>query len=93
MPTRYLIALKAPLLTFPFPFADPLEDPVQPENAIVPESGEESEDEWNYIKVNQKATEPETQERNLISQEPVEPESLCPDVRQFLIFPSLIRLN
>lgn len=59
---------------------DPLEDPVQPENAIVPESGEESEDEWNYIKVNQKATEPETQERNLISQETVEPESLCPDL-------------
>lgn len=59
---------------------DPIEDPVQLENAIVPESGEESEDEWNYIKVNQNATANETQERDLISQDIVEPESLCPDL-------------
>lgn len=67
---------------FLFPFAtDPTEDSIQPENVIVPESGEDSEDEWNYIKVNQNANENETQERNIISQETVESLNICPDVR------------
>lgn len=67
-----------------FPFAiDPIEDSIQPENVIVPESGEESEDEWNYIKVNQNANENETQERNTISQETVESLNICPDVRNY----------
>lgn len=62
---------------------DPIEDPIQPENVIVPESGEDSEDEWNYIKVNRNANENETQERNIISQETVESQNLCPDVKNY----------
>lgn len=62
-------------------FLDPIEDPIQPDNVIVPESGEESEDEWNYIKVNQNANENETPKQINNLQETVESQNLCPDVR------------
>lgn len=62
-------------------YTDPIEDSIQPENVIVPESGEESEDEWNYIKVNQNVNENETQERKNTLQETVESQNLCPDVK------------
>lgn len=38
-------------LIFFFIISEPIVDHTAAENVVVPESGEESEDEWNYIKV------------------------------------------
>lgn len=42
-------------------FAEPIVDHTAAENVVVPESGEESEDEWNYIKVKKEETELSTE--------------------------------
>lgn len=69
-----------------FIFSDPIEETIPAENVIVPESGEESEDEWKYIKVNQDTNENETQERIINLHETSESQNICPDVRNCSLF-------
>lgn len=51
---------------------EPIVDHTAAENVVVPESGEDSEDEWNYIKVQQKEE---------VEQQP-QPELIAPEEQE-----------
>lgn len=69
------------MIFFFFSFSDISINPTLAENVVVPDSGEESEDEWNYINVKKEIEEShDTIAQNNI----VESQETCFDVSNFI---------